>query len=209
MRFFRKKELIISRKNIKYNGTFLQPWAVAIVSAILVVLILVMGFLDLRRSDSSLVGFMQDQALSTISVLQRLSEENLKSITSATDKKGSSIKTASQEEATYSKRWVIEALTEFGSEIDKEWKKGKINNNHLKKLAADNKFWYLAVLNRQGQAVYQSGPLQTGMLDKNELEKDGRRLPTIDLLEKIRTKQGIGFVALRRKPSSLIWISRV
>ncbi len=202
MRFFRKKELIISRKNIKYNGTFLQPWAVAIVSAILVVLILVMGFLDLRRSDSNLVGFMEDQALSTISVLQRLTEENLKSIISVTDKKGSSIKTASQEEATYSKRWVIEALTEFGSEIDKEWKKGKINNNYLKKVAADNKFWYLAVLNRQGQAVYQSGNLQTGMLDKNELEKDGRRLPTIDLLEKIRTKQGIGFVALRRKDGS-------
>ncbi len=199
---FRKKELVISRKNLKYNGTFLQPWAVAIVSAVLVVLILVMGFLDLRRSDSNLVGFMEDQALSTISVLQRLTEENLKSIITVTDKKGSNIKTASQEEANYSKRWVIDALTEFGSQIDKEWKKGKINNNNLKKLAADNKFWYLAVLNRKGQAVYQSGHLQTNMLDKNELKKDGRKLTTIDLIEKIRAKQGIGFVALRRKDNS-------
>ena len=199
---FRKKEVGINRQNSKYNGTFLQPWAVAIVSAILVVLILIMGFFELRRNDSSLVGFMEDQALSTISVLQRLTEENLKSIVAVTDKKGSNIKTASQEEATYSKRWVIEALTEFGSEIDKEWKKGKINNNHLQKLAADNKFWYLAVLNRQGQAVYQSGHLQTNMLDKDELQKDGRKLPTIDLIEKIRAKQGIGFVALRRKDGS-------
>jgi signal transduction histidine kinase len=199
---FGKKELVISRKNYKYNGTFLQPWAVAIVSAVLVVLILVMGFLDLRRSDSNLVGFMEDQALSTISVLQRLTEENLKSIIAVTDKTGSTVKTASQEEATYSKRWVIEALTEFGREIDKEWKKGKINNSYLKKAASDNKFWYLAVLNRQGQAVYQSGRLQTDMLDKDELEKDGRKLPTIDLIEKIRAKQGIGFVALRRKDDS-------
>ena len=199
---FRKKELVISRKNSKYNGTFLQPWAVAIVSAVLVVLILVMGFLDLRRSESNLVGFMEDQALSTISVLQRLTEENLKSIIAVTDSKGSNIKTASQEEATYSKRWVIEALTEFGREIDEEWKKGKINNNYLQKLAAENKFWYLAVLNREGQAVYQSGYLQTNMLDKNELEKDGRKLTTIDLIEKIRAKQGIGFVALRRKDGS-------
>ncbi len=199
---FRKKELGISRKNSKYKGTFLQPWAVAIVSAVLVVLILVMGFLDIRRSDSNLVGFMEDQALSTISVLQRLTEENLKSIIAVTDKKGSNIKTASQEEATYSKRWVIEALTDFGSGIDKEWKKGKVNNNYLQKLAAENKFWYLAVLNREGQAVYQSGHLQTNMLDKNELEKDGRKLATIDLIEKIRAKQGIGFVALRRKDGS-------
>ncbi|PKN72464.1 MAG: hypothetical protein CVU52_07880 [Deltaproteobacteria bacterium HGW-Deltaproteobacteria-10] len=202
MLFTRKKDIGINRQNSKYNGTFLQPWAVAIVSAILVVLILIMGFFELRRNDSSLVGFMEDQALSTISVLQRLTEENLKSIISVTDKKGSNIKTASQEEATYSKRWVIEALTEFGSEIDKEWKKGKINNNHLQKLAADNKFWYLAVLDRRGQAVYSSGPLQTNMLEKNELEKDGRKLTTIDLIEKIRAKQGIGFVALRRKDGS-------
>jgi signal transduction histidine kinase len=199
---FGGKKLVISRKNYKYSGTFLQPWAVAIVSAVLVVLILVMGFLDLRRSDSNLVGFMEDQALSTISVLQRLTEENLKSIVAATDKTGSTVKTASQEEATYSKRWVIEALTEFGQGIDKEWKKGKINNNYLKKVASDNKFWYLAVLNRQGQAVYQSGRLQTDMLDKNELEKDGRKLTTIDLMEKIRAKQGIGFLALRRKDDS-------
>jgi len=199
---FRKKELVISRKNYKYNGTFLQPWAVAIVSAILVVLILIMGFFDLRRNDTNLVGFMEDQALSTISVLQRLTEENLKSIIAATDKTGSTEKTASQEEATYSKRWVIEAITEFGRAIDEKWKKGKINNSYLKSAAEDNKFWYLAVLNRQGQAVYQSGRLNTDMLDKNELTKDGRKLPTIDLIEKIRARQGIGFVALRRKDDS-------
>ncbi len=202
MFFSRKKEVGINRQKSKYNGTFLQPWAVAIVSAILVILILIMGFFELRRNDSSLVGFMEDQALSTISVLQRLTEENLKSIIAVTDQKGSNIKTASQEEATYSKRWVIEALTEFGSQIDKEWKKGKINNSHLQKLAAENRFWYLAVLDRRGQAVYSSGHLQTNMLDKNELEKDGRKLTTIDLIEKIRAKQGIGFVALRRKDGS-------
>lgn len=199
---FRKKTLVISRENYKYNGTFLQPWAVAIVSAILVILILVMGFFDLRRSDSNLVGFMEDQALSTISVFQRLTEENLKSIITATDKKGSNIKTATQEEATYSKMWVVEALTDFGRNIDTEWKQGKINNNYLQKVAADNKFWYLAVLNRQGQAVYQSGPLQTDMLEESEMEKDGRKLTTINLIEKIRAKQGIGFVALRRKDNS-------
>ena len=38
--------------------------------------------------------------------------------------------------------------------------------------------------------------------DKSELEKDGHKLPTIELMEKIRAKQGIGFVALRRKDNS-------
>jgi signal transduction histidine kinase len=69
-------------------------------------------------------------------------------------------------------------------------------------VAADNNFWYLAVLNSRGQAVYQSGHLQTNMLDEKELEKDGRRLTTIEIMEKIRAKQGIGFVGLRRKDNS-------
>jgi signal transduction histidine kinase len=199
---FGKKELVINRKNSKYNGTFLQPFAVAIVSAVLITLILVMGYLDLRRNESNLVGFMEDQALSTISVLQRLTAENLRSIIAAPDKKGSDVKTASQEEAAYSKRWVIEALTELGRGIDEQWKKGKINNNSLRKLAAENKFWYLAVLNSQGQAVYQSGRLRTDILEQKELENAGRKLTTIELMEKIRAKRGIGFVALRRKDNS-------
>jgi len=202
MFFLRKKEVVINKANRKYNGTFLQPWAVAIVSAVFVVLILVMGFFGLRRNDANLVGFMEDQALSTISVLQQLTEENLKNIVAASNKKGSSIKTASQEEAIYSKMWVVEALTEFGREIDNLWKEGKINNGYLQKAAADNNFWYLACLNKQGQAIYQSGPLQMDVLEESDLKQNGRKLTTIELIEKIRAKKGIGFVALRRKDGS-------
>ena len=111
MRFFRKKDLIINRKARDYNDPFLQPLAVAIVSAILVALILIMGFLEIKRSETNLIDFMEDQALSTIGVLQRLTEENLKSIIAVPEKTGSNLKTVSQEEATYSKKWVIEAIT--------------------------------------------------------------------------------------------------
>ena len=70
MRFFRKKDLIINRKAHDYNDPFLQPLAVAIVSAILVALILIMGFLEIKRSETNLINFMEDQALSTIGVLR-------------------------------------------------------------------------------------------------------------------------------------------
>jgi hypothetical protein len=74
MRFFRKKELILDSKLRGKRDTVLQPLAVGIVSAILVTLILIMGLLDIRRSKANLVGFLEDQALSTISVLQLLTE---------------------------------------------------------------------------------------------------------------------------------------
>jgi signal transduction histidine kinase len=202
MRFFRKKELIINRKAHDYNDPFLQPLAVAIVSAILVALILIMGFLEIKRSETNLIDFMEDQALSTIGVLQRLTEENLKSIIAVPEKTGSNLKTVSQEEATYSKKWVIEAITTLAKDLDKQWKKGKINNDYLNKFAVDNNFLYLGLLNAQGNAVYQSGNLQTNMLDAKELVKNGRKLTTLELMEKIRVKQGIGFIALRRKDNS-------
>ena len=202
MRFFRKKELIINRKAHDYNDPFLQPLAVAIVSAILVALILIMGFLEIKRSETNLIDFMEDQALSTIGVLQRLTEENLKSIIAVPEKTGSNLKTVSQEEASYSKKWVIEAITELARKLDEQWKKGKINNDYLIKFAADNNFLYVALLNAQGNAVYQSGHLQTNMLEAKELVKNGRKLTTLELMEKIRIKQGIGFIALRRKDNS-------
>jgi Signal transduction histidine kinase len=202
MRFFRKKELIINRKAHDYNDPFLQPLAVAIVSAILVALILIMGFLEIKRSETNLIDFMEDQALSTIGVLQRLTEENLKSIIAVPEKTGSNLKNVSQEEATYSKRWVIEAITALALKLDEQWKKGKINNDYLNKFAVDNNFLYLGLLNAQGNAVYQSGNLQTNMLDAKELVKNGRKLTTLELMEKIRVKQGIGFIALRRKDNS-------
>ena len=202
MILFKKRDSIIRRRAANYNGNFLQPLAVAIVSAVLVALILIMGFLDIRRNETNLVGFLEDQAMSTISLLQRLTEENLKSITAAPETAGSNLKTASQAESTYSKRWVVESITELGRKLDEQWKKGKINNNYLNQFATDNSFWYLAVLDAYGHAVYESNPLQTGMLSASELKINGRTLTTLEIMEKIRAKQGIGFIALRRKDNS-------
>jgi hypothetical protein len=60
----------------------------------------------------------------------------------------------------------------------------------------------VGLLNSKGKTVYQSGPLQTSMLDAKELAKNGRKLTTLELMEKIRVKRRIGFIALRRKDNS-------
>ena len=203
MRLFRKKDLIIRRKAHNYNDPFLQPLAVAIVSAIFVVLILTTGLLELRRSEANLIAFMENQALSTIGVLQRLTEENLRSIISVPEKKKSpNVKNISQDEASYSKQWVIEAITRMALTLDEQWKKGKITNEYLQKFAGDNNFLYVGLLNAEGNAIYQSGHLQTNMLDPKDLVQKGRKLNTLELLEKIREKQKIGFIGLRRKDNS-------
>ena len=206
MRFFRKRELIIRRKT-NYNDPFLQPLAVAIVSAILVTLILAMGFLEIRRNEKNLLSFMEDQALSTIGVLQRLTEDNFKSI-NAPEQPDSESKTARQEESSYSKKWVSEAITNLAFNLDEQWKQGLITKDYLSKFAEFNNFSYVGLLNSRGNAVYQSGHLQTNMIDKDELTKKGRKLSTLELLiliEKSRLKQKKipgGFIGITRRDKS-------
>jgi signal transduction histidine kinase len=202
MRFFRKKELIIRRKT-NFKDPFLQPLAVAMVSAVLVALIVTMGFLEIRRNEKNLQAFMEDQALSTIGVLQRLTEENFKSINTP-DQASSDSKTAKQEEASYSKKWVTEAITNLAFNLDELWKQGLINNDYLAKFCEDNNFSYIGLLNAHGNAVFQSGHLQTNMLEKNELTENGRKRSTLELLiliEKARLKS-------KKEPGGFIGISR-
>lgn len=206
MRFFRKKELIIRRK-AKYNDPFLQPLAVAIVSAVLVTLIIGMGFLEIRRNEKNLMSFMEDQALNTIGVLQRMTEENFKSI-SAPEQPGSDSKTSRQEEAAYSKKWVAEAITSLAFNLDEQWKQGKVSNDYLAQFAEDNNFSYVGLLNARGNAVFQSGHLQTNLLDPDDLPEQGRKLSTLELIELIeqsrlrQKKVPGGFIGITRRDKS-------
>ena len=60
-----------------YGRRFLQPIAVTIVCTVFICLILIMGIMDIRRSDRSLMGFMESQGLAIIGVVERLAQENL------------------------------------------------------------------------------------------------------------------------------------
>ena len=197
MNIFRKKETIV-RHSRTYNGSFLQPLAVAIVSAVLVFLILVMGFLDLRRSENNLVGFLQDQALATISVLQRLTADNLKSILAVPGKIPTQTKTAQQQESDYAKKLVLEKITALGQIIDEQWKKKIVSNAFLKQFAEEHSLWYVAILDSEGNAIYQDKPLDTSILQEKDLYIKGRKAKTIELLGKIHEGHGIGFVQLQR-----------
>ncbi len=199
---FRKKDPVVRRSARPYEGSFLQPLAVGLVSAVLVGLIVIMGFLDIRRNETNLVGFLEDQAKSTISVLERITEDNLKNIVAEQSQNQPKAKTASQQEENYFKKLVIETITDLGRDIDDKWRKKLINNEYLHKFAAENNLWYVAVLNREGNAIYESSPLKSYRIDEYDPEPSRRKITTLELLEEIRVKQKIGFMALGRTDGS-------
>ena len=195
MRFLRKSETIW-RTTRAYDGSFLQPIAVGLVSAILVALILIMGFLDMRRGETNLIGLMEDQAFSTVAVLQRLTEENHKRITARAPKSPLKEKSAREEEDDFIKKYFSEAITALTWKLYYEHKKQNIiDNEYLKKFAADNHLWYVGILDRQGNAIFQSRDL---IADETELLPVGINLTTLTALGMLQEIRKIGFLALKR-----------
>ena len=77
------KKMIWQYRSRPEDRFFLQPIAVAIVCVVFIALILIMGVMDLQRSNRILEGFMQNQALSVTGVVQRLSQDNLNNLVQA------------------------------------------------------------------------------------------------------------------------------
>ena len=138
---------------------FLQPIAVAIVCAVFIVLILIMGIMDSQRSNRILVGFMQNQALSIIGVIQRLSQENLSNLVQAFQRDRERSFVPLKDTAFSPEKMLTTALADLGREIDDAWKADQISDNSLQKFAAEKGLWMVAVMNKQGRVVYQSRPL--------------------------------------------------
>ena len=138
---------------------FLQPIAVAIVCAVFIVLILIMGIMDSQRSNRILVGFMQNQALSIIGVIQRLSQENLSNLVQAFQRDRERSFVPLKDTAFSPEMMLTTALADLGREIDEAWKANQISDSSLQKFAAEKGLWMVAVMNKQGRVVYQSRPL--------------------------------------------------
>ena len=138
---------------------FLQPIAVAIVCAVFIVLILIMGIMDSQRSNRILVGFMQNQALSIIGVIQRLSQENLSNLVQAFQRDRERSFVPLKDTAFSPQMMLTTALADLGREIDEAWKADRISDSSLQKFAAEKGLWMVAVMNKQGRVVYQSRPL--------------------------------------------------
>jgi len=186
----------------KYDRRFLQPIAVAIVCAVFIGLILTMGIMDLRRSDRILMGFMENQGLRIIGVVERLSQENLNAMIQAYKRDSGSTTVPLVDEALLPQKSLTTALVELARTIDKEWKAGHLNEEYLVKCAEEKSLWYVAVLNRQGKAVYQSRSLSADLVGGSPSAVIRKEDINVDLFAKLGSLKKIGFVALRRKDGS-------
>jgi len=197
-----QNKVIWQHRSPKYNRRFLQPIAVAIFCAVFIGLILTMGIMDLRRSERSLIGFMENQGLSIIGVVERLSQENLNILIQAYQMDSGSTSVTIADGALLPQKSLTAAIVNLGREIDNEWKANRLSEEYLGKFAGENNLWFVTVLDKKGKAVYQSRSLTAEIVGGDSSVTIKKEEITVDLFNRLGRVGNIGFVVLRRKDES-------
>ncbi|MCX5836712.1 MAG: hypothetical protein NTX62_07050, partial [Deltaproteobacteria bacterium] len=199
----RDEKVIWQQASSPRGGRFLQPLAIAIVCAVFIGLILITGIMDIRRLDNNLVSFMENQGLSIVGVLQKLTQENLNSLRQTqqtTVERGSVPVTAFSP-----KQYLITEMKNFAVEVDKQWKADRLSEDYLRKFALEKKLWLIAVLNDRGEVVFQNRlfPSEAGKVATPEA--GGERNIGRELIRQLVARK-VPFVALQRRDKSGIVI---
>ena len=196
------KKVVWQDRTPRYEGRFLQPIAIAIVCAVFIGIILIMGIIDLQRSRKILLGFMENQGLRIIGVVERLSQENLNALIQAYQRDSGGTYVPHTDETLLPQKSLTAALVDIGREIDNEWKANRVNEDYLGKYADEKDLWYIAVLDRRGKVVYQSRSLSADLIGGDASTALKKEEINIDLFARLGKLRKIGFVALRRKDGS-------
>lgn len=185
------------------NRPFIQPLAVALVCAIFIGLILTMGVMDLRRSEQTLEGFMENQGLRIIGVVERLAMENLKTMIQASQKGGGSAFRPLTEQVLSPQVFFTQKVVEMAREIDNQWKTKHLSASYIRQYAQEKNLWLVAVLNASGEVIFASrsfsdepGSGKTSAVKGSGREGDG------DLLTRLGRLKKVGFIALQRPDGS-------
>lgn len=186
----------------RHSRPFLQPIAIAIFCTVFIGLILIMGIMDLRRIDKTLVELSEIRAHGITSVVQKLAEENLNNLSQSHQRDGATTFVPLAAEANSPQKTLITALVELGREVDDRWKEDHLSETYLRKFAEEKNLWLVVVLNKQGRIVFQSRPLPTNILPDDSIRAGSQPEITLELFTQLGRLKKIGFVALRRRDGS-------
>ncbi|MBA4422200.1 MAG: hypothetical protein C0390_03740 [Syntrophus sp. (in: bacteria)] len=185
------------------NRPFIQPLAVALVCAVFIGLILTMGVMDLRRSEQTLEGFMENQGLRIIGVVERLAMENLKTMIQASQKASGSAFRPLTEQVLSPQVFFTQKVVEMAREIDNQWKTEHLSASYIRRYAQEKNLWLVAVLNAWGEVIFASRSFsdEPGRGKTSEARGSGRERDG-DLLTRLGRLKNVGFIALQRPDGS-------
>lgn len=197
-----EKKIVWQHASPRHNRPFLQPLAVALVCAVFIGLILTMGVMDLRRSEATLDGFMTNQGLRIVGVVERLAMESLKTMIQASQRASGSDFRPLSEQVLSPQVFFTQKVVEMAREIDDRWKTEHISGSYIRQYAKEKNLWLVAVLNAWGKVIFMSRSLpDEPVRGKASLIKPGSG-EAGELFARLGRLKKIGFIALQRPDGS-------
>jgi signal transduction histidine kinase len=195
-----KRETSDSLESPGSGRRFLQPLAVALVCFVFVCLFIIMGSMNLKRIDETLVAFMEDKGLTIIKNVQRVAEGYFQQLMRTQQavfdpKTGAPI----TEEAFSVQESFLMDLTELAGEIDVKWETNRLDHKQLTSLINEESLWLIAFLDEDGNTVFKSRSIPKGILRFAAPVVQGYEEFKINVFTRSENTEGLGLVALRRK----------
>lgn len=197
-----EKKIIWQHASPRHNRPFLQPLAVALVCALFIGLILAMGAMDLRRSEQTLEGFMRNQGLRIVGVVERLTMENLKTMIQASQRAGGSDFRPLSEQVLSPQVFFTQKVVEMAREIDNRWKTEHLSASYIRQYAQDKNLWLVAVLNAWGKVIFMSRSLPDEPARGKEPQVKEGGSEAAELFARLSRLKKVGFIALQRPDGS-------
>ncbi|MCK9230795.1 MAG: ATP-binding protein [Syntrophales bacterium] len=194
-------------EDTKAFSSYIIPLTVFLVVAVFVSLILIMGFMDLRRLDGTLVEFMENRGLDIVATIENVAQEDLDFLvrTQGGDL-GYSIVELSETEYHIRQRFV-NSLIRVAQKIEGRQRDGTLSQKDLDEIAAREKVTLIAVLNWWGRVTLLSGgtapdePLYVPLSRRGEQEKLMR-----EFFESLGLPSAMSFVAALRSDGQDLYI---
>ncbi len=138
----------------KVISKYIMPLTVSLVIVVFIVLVVVMGIMERKRLDKTLIGFMENRGLDIITTVENVTQENINYLRRALkEPKGGGKLTG---KALSYQESLVKTLGDLAEKIDKEWKTEHLSVEDLEKIADRDNLSLITFLNKQGKIVFQS-----------------------------------------------------
>jgi signal transduction histidine kinase len=194
----RKKQDFFFSLN-KDSKQYLQPLALVLVCAVFISLILIIGIMDFRRIDNTLIGFMQNRGMDVIGNIQRVAQGNYTNLVQLFEGEHGNVTISPFSDDTFAPQdALIKALINLGRRIDQSWNTKLLEEKDKMEVSSREGLFYLAVFDPKGQIIFQNRPVSSAVLNKVGSVVAGKKDVAIELFDRSANPEKVGFVALRR-----------
>ncbi len=193
----KKPESMSSRRGDK---SFLQPLAVALVCIVFVSLVLVMGLVDLRNLDNTLVNDMENRGLAIIRNVQQVVEYHFQGLVQSQQANlYAETVPASTEDAFSLQESLVIRLVELAHRIDSLWEIGKSGDDQLASFATKENLWLIAFLDERGNVTVKNRSVPEEIVRFAGPVINGREEIQINIFDQFKNEEGLGLIALPLK----------